>query len=224
MILVLGHKGMLGNVLVDEMSVFPYARICPYRFPSAEFFKYIRKCKPDMIVNCISCNPQKKYGNFDMFFTNLILPIMLNYMCKKNIYPSTDVYKKGPYYRYKWILDNLKLKNTKIIKSSLVGRELESRDYFLENVLHDDSFVGRKNEVWHGLTTLEWAEECKDVYDNWQKRSQVVSPPVHAVSKHELASTIKNVFHIKKYFAPSQLSYALTRLKLHYENKFQNRI
>ena len=85
-ILVLGHKGMLGHMVVKYLQdKNVYVNTLKTRWPVAQ--TEIKQFKGDYIINCIGAIPQRT-NNFDI---NWQLPIWLDLHAPcKVIHPGTD--------------------------------------------------------------------------------------------------------------------------------------
>lgn len=86
-VLILGHRGMLGNTTYSYLSQFYTVDTIEYRWPSNEFRAYIETYKGDFIINCIGAIPQKTA----VYDINCILPVYLSkYSSCKVVHPGTD--------------------------------------------------------------------------------------------------------------------------------------
>jgi nucleoside-diphosphate-sugar epimerase len=119
-VLVLGHNGMLGRVVLSYLNMYYQVDITQYRYPSKEFINDIHNFDGDWVVNCIGAIPHK-YSEFDV---NYELPVFLDTLNKfKIIHSSTDdesgdsPYSESKRIASKWLLENSK--NTYSIKSSI---------------------------------------------------------------------------------------------------------
>jgi len=197
-ILVLGHKGMLGHIVAKYLRDKNHnVDTIESKFPTEEFFSYIKTYNGDYIVNCIGAIPQKT-NEFDI---NFKLPIWLsdNVNCRV-IHPGTDCeIDNDPYGISKkiardYIVDNST--NTKIIRSSIIGPELNSNasllNWFLSNT---DSVNGYTNAMWNGITTLEWIKQCIQLIYNWDSYNTETVIASNCISKYQLLHEIKLSFN-----------------------------
>jgi len=194
-ILVLGHKGMLGHMVYKILGDNTAYNISTTneRFPDWDInrFKDI-----DYIINCIGAIPQKT-NKFDI---NYQIPIWLNENTNcKIIHPSTDCEGDGSDYG----LSKTKAtnyikefgKNTKIIKTSIIGPELNSNVSLLEWFLSQRGKVkGYTKAIWNGITTLEWAKYCINVINNWDNQPNLVILYSNNISKFNLLITIQECY------------------------------
>jgi len=91
-ILVLGHTGMLGHMVVKYLK-FQNEEIVTtdLKWETDEFKDYIKKSTCEYLVNCIGCIPQKKPNWAQYKSVNIFLPLFLtNNFTGKIIHSSTD--------------------------------------------------------------------------------------------------------------------------------------
>ncbi len=192
-ILILGHRGMLGRTVEKFFLTLPEYEVVGLssRWGDKDFETEILNLKPEFIINCIGKIPQKQPLETEYNFLNIELPRFLESLNIPIIHPSTDCEFKGdipPGQTYtkaslrdaddvygkskadisKEIEDSFK--NTKIIRTSIIGHEestsLSLLDWFLAQ---DGSTRGYTNHYWNGITTLEWAKQCQNLIENWKK-------------------------------------------------------
>jgi dTDP-4-dehydrorhamnose reductase len=193
-ILILGHNGMLGNAVHKYLQQFYKVDVIDYKWPSPEFIDYVKTYDGDFIVNCIGAIPQKT----NEFGVNSILPIFLDLNVKcKIIHPATDcesdndVYGISKRISSEWLLE--KGQRTYIFKTSIIGIELNSADSLLCWFLKQTNANGYIQAKWNGITTLEWAKQCKNVIDgNHTLKHTIFSS--ECISKFELLNIIKHAF------------------------------
>lgn len=197
-ILILGHKGMLGHMLqkylTDQKHIIQTIK---YRFPSTEFKTSILDFKGDYIINAIGAIPQKT----NSFNINYELPIWLDkFSNTKIIHAGTDCEIDNDEYGIskKIASDYIKKSstNTKIIKASIIGPELNSKSSLLEWFLNNENEVkGYTKAMWSGITTLEWAKQCLDLINNWDKYKKENIIESTCLSKYDLLFLIKEIFN-----------------------------
>ena len=194
-VLVLGHKGMLGHMVYNvfnQNSNYNTLTISE-RFPNwnENLFDNV-----DFVINCIGAIPQKT-DNFDI---NWEIPIWLNENTKcKIIHPSTDCEFDVSNYclSKKRATDYIKNygKLTKIIQTSIIGTELNSNASLLEWFLSQKGEVnGYTGAIWNGITTLEWAKQCKNFIDSWEIQPILTIFYSDNVSKFKLLSIIQECY------------------------------
>jgi dTDP-4-dehydrorhamnose reductase len=197
-VLILGHKGMLGNAVVKYFNKFYKIHTTDYRYPSQEFKNIITDFKGSYIINCIGAIPQK----IQEFDVNYELPLFLenNTNCRV-IHPSTDCESDNTPYgisKFKatdWLLKNSI--NTKIIKTSIIGIENNSSYGLLGWTLSQKGKIkGYTDAKWNGITTLEWAKKCQDLIENWDNNSMITTYNTNCISKYELLNIIKEIYKL----------------------------
>lgn len=199
-ILVLGSKGMLGNAVckyfLKRNDVQLYA-IDTERWPTDEFKKFVTKENHDFIINCIGAIPQKK----NIFEINYSLPIWLCGLSKtKVIHPGTDCELDNDEYGLSkkkardYIINNSN--NTKIIKTSIIGHEVDTNYSLLDWFLNSKKTVSGFSKVyWNGNTTLQWAKFCILLINNWNLYQKENIIRTKCISKFELLGIIKDVYN-----------------------------
>lgn len=210
-ILVLGHRGLLGSMVYKYLSTKKYLNVITIdptlRWPSDEFKSTVKQFTPDYIINCIGAIHQKTSD----FRVNYELPIWLDSVGCPIIYPGTDceaddtVYSTSKRTAANFI--TTASKNTRIIKSSIIGPELHTNyslfSWFLSNP--DNSQVnGFSNYYWNGVTTLKWAEICENLINDTQTHPVEIIVTSNCISKYELLHTIAKVFNREIIISPTQ--------------------
>jgi dTDP-4-dehydrorhamnose reductase len=197
-ILLLGHNGLLGNMVFKYFKSKTYDIITTdLRWPNEDFKKFILENKVDFIINCIGIIPQKKPKNELYELVNNKLPIWLDNLNINIIHPDTDEPADTPYGIAK---DNARKnigKNTKIIKTSIIGFEKSTNFSFLEWFLNSEGKVnGYTNQYWNGITTFEWAKYAEKMILNWDifNNVTVLSNP-ECQSKYNILLLLKKIFN-----------------------------
>lgn len=202
-VLVLGHSGMLGHMVLKYLETKRIiVQTTNLRWPSDEFKTFVKNFKGDFIINCIGAIHQKT-NNFDV---NWELPIFLDFYSKcKIIHPGTDCEMDDDNYygTSKRIAKDFIVntsKNTKSIKTSIIGPELKGNaslmEWFLSN--NDESTVsGYSKYYWNGNTTLTWSEFAYNVIKNWDDVKKETILTSECISKKEILDSINIVFNRK---------------------------
>ena len=199
-VLVLGHNGLLGNMVeryLNDSNVVT-TMINEYRWPSENFKNSVINSGADYIVNCIGAIHQKTSD----FSINTDLPIWLdqNSGCRV-IHPGTDCEMDSDAYGISKKIASDYLKeggsNTKIIKTSIIGPELKTSyslmNWFLNNP--DGCEVkGFVNHMWNGNTTLTWAQNCLLIITQWDYFGSETIIASECVSKYELLLAINEIY------------------------------
>ena len=201
-ILILGHTGMLGHMVHKYLtSKLLTVETTSNRWPSQEFKEFVKDYDGDFIINCVGAIHQKT-KNFDV---NWELPIFLDFYSKcKIIHPGTDCemdddnYGTSKRIARDFIVNTSK--NTKSIKTSIIGPELKGNaslmEWFLSN--NDESTVnGYSKYYWNGNTTLTWSEFAYDVIKNWDNVKKETILTSECISKKDILDSINIVFNRK---------------------------
>ncbi len=195
-VLILGHKGMLGHMVVKYLQLKNInVQVIEKRWPSSQ--KTIKTFDGDFIINCIGAIPQRT-TRFDI---NWQLPIWLdlNAPCRV-IHPGTDCEMDDDIYG---ITKNIAgeyirtlSKQTKSIKTSIIGPELSGDASLLEWFLscQEVEVFGYTKAYWNGNTTLEWSKQCYRLMNEWTSANKETIVSSQPVSKFELLHIIKDVF------------------------------
>lgn len=197
-VLVLGHTGMLGNCVYKYFSSFKNIETFNLvgRWPDDHFLTDIVNMDVDYVINCIGAIPQRT-KEFDI---NYELPIWLdkNLECRV-IHPGTDCEMDNDHYGVSKVnaSDYIKVdgKRTKIIKTSIIGHELDNANSLLDWFLTSESVVsGYTNAMWNGNTTLEWAKTCLDFINDWDSYEIENIIQSKCISKYDLLSEIHDIY------------------------------
>ena len=199
-VLVLGHRGMLGNAVCKylnektDVSVVIFTK--KNRWPFDSFKKSVEKFNGDYVINCIGAIPQKT----DEFVINYDLPIWLDKNVKgKVIHPGTDCEMDDDHYGISKLNASDYIKNdgqrTKIIKTSIIGHELNSSNSLLDWFLNSkDSVSGYTQAMWNGNTTLEWAHACLQLINDWDLWETETIIKSYCISKFQLLTEIADIY------------------------------
>lgn len=196
-IIILGHSGLLGNMVYKYFLNKGYEIITTKLRWDDEFFKeFIIKEKPDFIINCIGIIPQRK-PSIDLYNKiNFELPLWLDTIGVKVIHPDTDESGETPYGLSKQMARENVHKNTKILKTSIIGLEEGTNFSLLEWFLNSkDKVNGFTNQYWNGITTLEWSKYAEKMIINWDnfKKVNILANP-ECLSKYEILIKIREIF------------------------------
>jgi len=195
-VLVLGHKGMLGHMVVKYLEdQNTSVHTLQTRWPVSQ--TEIKQFDGDYIINCIGSIPQRT----DSFNLNWQLPIWLdlNAPCKV-IHPGTDCEMDDDEYGISKNVAANYIRNlsrqTKSIKTSIIGPELNGNASLLEWFLSQEGEVfGYTKAIWNGNTTLTWAIMCLTLMKTWNEvNSNEIILSSDPISKFELLNAIKNEF------------------------------
>lgn len=194
-VLVLGHKGMLGHMVTMYMRSKDFDVITSQkRWPTSQ--SEILNFDGDYIINCIGSIPQRT----DSFNLNWQLPIWLDLHAPcKVIHPGTDCEMDSDAYGIsKNVAGNYirsLSKQTKSIKTSIIGPELNTQASLMEWFLsQENEITGWSEHFWNGNTTLEWSKHCYDMMLNWDKYNSQTIIGSKCISKFDLLHKIKKAF------------------------------
>jgi len=206
-VLILGHKGMLGNVVYDRFKELNFdIETTESRWPSKDFINFVSDSNSDYLINCIGSIPQRNPENYK---ANFELPSDL---CKNYkgliIHPSSDCEKKcftDDYGASKRNGSNLIANHDKsfVIKSSIIGPE-KIHSYglwaWLENT-ESDTVNGFTNHLWNGITSLEWANICIEKIQG-RIAQNVITAGSKSLSKFELLQHLNELLSLNKTIIP----------------------
>jgi len=196
-ILILGHNGLLGNMVYSYFNSKNYDIITTdLRWDNDDFKSFVIEQNADYIINCIGMIPQRKPDDTLYDLINYQLPVWLDSLGIKIVHPDTDEPADTPYGLAKQMARESVSNNTKIIKSSIIGFEKGTTFSFLDWFLNSEGQVnGFTNQFWNGNTTLEWAKWAEKIILNWYSYNQVttLSNP-HCLSKYDILLNIKKIF------------------------------
>jgi len=210
-ILILGHTGLLGNIvhkflstrLLEVMTIDSTPR-----WPSVEFKQAVIMSEPTYIVNCIGAIHQRT----SEFSINFELPMWLDSLGARIIHPGTDCESDADSYGISkrrardFIVEQGR--NTKSIKTSIIGPEIHSTYSLFSWLLSqpDSSTVkGFANQYWNGNTTLTWARVCVELINNWDSFEVETIIRSNCISKYELLRSIANVFDKNITIVPTEV-------------------
>jgi dTDP-4-dehydrorhamnose reductase len=217
-VLILGHKGMLGHVVLKYFnSIGINTHIVEDRFPSKAFCEKIINSNCEFLINCIGSIPQKTTLEKDMMIANFFLPVFLSEnFGGKIIHATTDCEFSGntkslylkkshkdaiDHYGKSKILgsDYLQNKNNAyIIRTSIIGFEINSSKSLLEWFLHSnsDSIQGFSDHWWNGITTLQWAKIAEKII-NGQINENFIQVGSEIITKFDLLNFFNEIFEKK---------------------------
>jgi dTDP-4-dehydrorhamnose reductase len=173
----------------------------------------IKKVKPDVVINCIGIVKQLDAAKdaIQTITVNSLFPHQLAQTCEKEharlIHFSTDCVfsgKKGKYkatdltdaedlYGRTKALGEVNKKGCVTIRSSIIGRELGTRNGLVEWFLSQKGkrVQGYKNAIYSGFTTIEMANIVKMVIARRPELSGTVQIASEPISKCDLLNLIK---------------------------------
>ena len=194
-VLVLGHKGMLGHMVVKYLTHNGIRVITTdVRWPESPFKVGLRL---DYVINCIGAIPQRT-TDFDV---NWQLPIWLDLHAPcRVIHPGTDCEMDNDAYGIsKRIASDYICSTgtqTKTLKTSIVGPELHTKASLMEWFLSRTGDIdGYSEHFCNANTTLEWSKQCLELMTDWDSYEVCTVLGSNCISKFELLTIIKQVFN-----------------------------
>lgn len=226
-ILILGHTGMLGSMVEKVFFEDAEIEVLTYQFDAANpaTFRFFDSDKVDYCINCIGVTAQHINGQNSASLrqavqVNSLFPHQLVVYAEEHevkiIHISTDgVFsgKGGPYYEDSphdcfdiygktKSLGEPHTQNALTIRCSIIGPSPKKEGLFEWFLSQPDgsTIKGFTNHLWHGVTTRQFAELCreivkKDVFESLRTVSSVFHfAPNEPIIKYELLKLFKDVF------------------------------
>lgn len=212
---------MLGNAVEKYLISKKYdVETIPssLRWNNIDFKQAIIDSESEFIINCIGAIHQRSYDSDYYEFLNVKLPIFLDVTGKRILHPSTDCVFSGKLDSSKMYLktderdaDDLYGKskakidkmicsvhlNTKIIRTSIIGHELQGHvsllDWFLNSTQNE--LNGYVNHYWNGITTLQWAKIVEKIINNWDEYPVLTQIGSEVITKADLLRLMGRVYN-----------------------------
>lgn len=221
-IILFGSTGMLGNYVKTFLSQFHEVTCIDRNNFDIETCDWQKLDKilsyyssDDLIINCAGAIPQQKCGIRKFITLNTLFPLKVNDISQKYkikfIHITTDCVFSGKEGNYdemsKHDADDVygitkslgECDSCCIIRTSIIGEELQNKNSLLEWVLRhkNGSINGYENVFWNGLTCLQLAIVLQNIiFTNryWKGVRHIVSP--NTVSKYELCQYINEIYKL----------------------------
>lgn len=175
----------------------------------------------DIVINCIGIIPQKNEENIKKYLTvNSKFPHFLEKIClinnSKLIHITTDCVYNGEkgFYKNSNIHDSKNIYgiskslgeplNSTVIRTSIIGEELNNKKSFLEWVINSKKEInGYLNHLWNGVTCLQLAKIIELIIkeNNFWKGVKNISSP-NILNKYQLAVKIRDIYKLKNNIKP----------------------
>jgi len=221
-ICVLGHRGMLGHVVVRYLTEKGYEvfTLSQKFVPNSPYFflEELKATQPDWCINCIGISPRKSSSSNQLFEINAFLPELLSSHLPHSvgiIQPSTDAVFNplkpnreaddipdavDDYGLSKISAETaIKGNNRYIVRCSIIGLELGSSHNLLNWFLTQKNDIsGYINHNWNGITTLEWANLCSLIINKTllTTPSVIIQPGfLPPINKKDLLITIGKIWN-----------------------------
>lgn len=198
-VLVLGHKGMLGNCIHKYLvSQGVEVITTDLRWPQIEFQRFLQEFDYQ-IINAIGAIWQKT-NNFEI---NYKLSGFLSAVARgKVIHFSSDCedddtdYGKSKRLATERILNSDQV--TKIIKTSIIGIEEKTNYSFLSWALEQKGEIeGWVGAEWNGNTSLTVAKLVLNMLTEWEDYDKFTCISSENNNKYELLKTIKKIWELE---------------------------
>lgn len=173
-----------------------------------------------IIINCIGLIPQAgangvSLDNRHYIKINTVFPISLAFLAEKHgakmIHATTDCVFSGDKGNYKESSEHDETniygltkslgepKNCTVIRTSIIGEELNNRRSLVEWVKSNRNMTinGYINHFWNGITCLQFAKIVNQIIDTnsfWTGVRHIYSPA--SVSKYELCNLINEIYNL----------------------------
>jgi dTDP-4-dehydrorhamnose reductase len=178
----------------------------------------IRKVRPDVVVNCIGIVKQLDAANdpIQTITINALFPHQLAQICekeharfihfstdcvfsgKKGFYKPTDLTDAEDIYGTAKALGEVNKKGCVTIRSSIIGRELGTRNGLLEWFLSQQGkkVQGYSKTIYSGFTTIEMSNIVRMIIDKHPELSGIVQVASKPISKYDLLNLIKKEMNL----------------------------
>jgi dTDP-4-dehydrorhamnose reductase len=193
--------------ITDKVDAFDFQSVA----------KAIDSVNPAVIVNCIGIIKQLKQANNHRIsiYTNALFPHLLEEICAnrnyKLIHISTDCVFSGSrgnyreedpsdvsdlYGRTKSLGEVTQSKNAITIRTSIIGRELFTRNGLVEWFLSQNhkTVHGYVNAIYTGLTTIALSREIVRIINEYPDLSGLFHISSDKISKYHLLEIIKKIY------------------------------
>jgi dTDP-4-dehydrorhamnose reductase len=200
--------------LIDNLNVNDFAAI----------EKLISRIQPNVIVNCVGVIKQLDSAKDPVtaISINSLLPHRLANLCnscgarlihistdcifsgKKGLYKESDVSDADDLYGRSKLLGEVDGLNCLTLRTSIIGRELFSRNGLIEWFLQStqEEVHGFRRAIYSGLTTIEFARVLESVIETPKKLSGVYHVSSDPITKYDLLVLVRNAFDVNKKIVP----------------------
>ncbi len=212
--------------IMDELDqVHIHTGIDAFDFSSIE--SLIQKERPECVINCIGIVKQLDAARDPVtsITINSLLPHKLSAMCQKMgirlVHFSTDCVfsgRKGNYsqndipdpvdlYGRSKLLGEVGGENVITIRSSLIGREMDSRNGLIEWFLSNrgGSVKGFKKAIFSGFPTTEMSNIVSSIISDNRHLSGVWQVAAEPISKYDLLCKVKSKANIDIKIVPDDM-------------------
>ena len=243
-IFVLGYTGMLGRYVYTYLKSEGYNNIIGLSRKDLDAANVTKKqlnsiffTRNMVIINCMGVINSRGVNELEFIQVNSVFPHLLANMCEetgsKLIHVSSDCTFDGLDGNYDESFESNAIdiygktkalgepKNATVIKTSIIGEELNNKKSLLEWVKSNKGkeISGFTNHVWNGITCLQFAKICKHIIDNklfWRGVKHIISPD--SITKYDLVKLISKVYNLDVKVNPCITDVACDRTLLSIRN------
>jgi len=206
----------------DRFGIFDRERLIPHvdadYFPTFE--KAFARVEPHFVVNCVCVIKQLEAARDPLatISINALLPHRLARLCQargarlihvstdcvfsgsKGMYTESDVADATDLYGRTKLLGEVSGPNCLTLRTSIIGRELDSRNGLVEWFLQsqDRQVRGFRRAIYSGLTTLEFARVIEAVMKAGKDLAGVYHVSSEPINKYELLLLVREAFGVSK--------------------------
>lgn len=219
-VIVLGSRGMLGHMVYrflskHDLNVIAFdERWTPKNHTGLS--EKLAQMKPDVCINAIGVREEPNTNHDMLLWINGTLPgliseglptdCLLIHASSDAVFASTSEscrwnapHNPDTEYGHSKHLGELDLTRPHdwIIRTSIIGPEPSSQKSLMSWYLRQSQPVkGYTNQLWNGVTTLEWARQCLTIItENITRNERILQPGFHPpVSKYKLLKLIGRTF------------------------------
>jgi dTDP-4-dehydrorhamnose reductase len=208
---VLKKMTLIGGVTADDLKGVTQA---------------IENSRPDVVINCIGIVKQVPAAQdpLQSISINALFPHQLAKICQqKNIrmihmstdcvfsghrgnYSETDLSDAEDLYGKTKYLGEVDYPECLTIRTSIIGRELETKHGLIEWFLSQESKTvpGYKKAIFSGLTTLALSEIIAEILADHPRLSGVYQVASEPISKYDLLNLVNKIYDLKIRIEPDE--------------------
>lgn len=207
---MLSHDCLIGGVDTNDFD---------------KVIQIVSKIRPQFIINCVGIIKQLEAASNPLISIsiNSLLPHKLAKLCRacdaylihistdcvfsgnKGMYKETDVPDATDLYGRTKLLGEVSGPNCLTLRTSIIGRELESRNGLIEWFLQTDQkeVRGFRKAIYTGFTTIEIARVIQSVMEAPRNLTDVYHVSSDPISKHDLLLLAREAFGVSTTIIPT---------------------